>query len=208
LPATEGEIKNSLNPLSVVKGREISPDGQLMDVQAALESVNKFKILRPKFELVTADYQKTSRSSNERQPEMNGPNDINGVRKLEDKRSLVFQQELINGRKWDSVEELEHIARRASCGDRRYVIEAVHQIPPVSVELFFCFDSICFRCIQVSYSFRPTKWIELVVVAMCLHRTSGHHSSKWPDDPHLPRPLTIRPSKFFFHSFFNWICVT
>ncbi|XP_046655986.1 unconventional myosin-XV-like isoform X2 [Daphnia pulicaria] len=130
LPATEGEIKNSLNPLSVVKGREISPDGQLMDVQAALESVNKFKILRPKFELVTADYQKTSRSSNERQPEMNGPNDINGVRKLEDKRSLVFQQELINGRKWDSVEELEHIARRASCGDRRYVIEAVHQIPP------------------------------------------------------------------------------
>ncbi|XP_046454243.1 unconventional myosin-XV-like isoform X3 [Daphnia pulex] len=130
LPAAQGEIQNSLNPLSVVKGREVSPDGQPRDVQAAPEGINKFRILRPKFELVTADYQKTSKSSNERPSELNGPNDINGVRKLEDKRSLVFQQELINGRKWDSVEELEHIARRASCGDRRYVIEAVHQIPP------------------------------------------------------------------------------
>jgi hypothetical protein len=60
--------------------------------------------------------------------------------------------------------------------------------------IFFLFVSMRFN---VSYSSRPTKWIELVVAVICLHRIRGHHSLKRPNDPHLPRPLTIRCSKNF-----------
>ena len=134
----EEEIQDLSNPLSIFKGRErsVSPVRQLRDVKASPGSIGKLKIsseMRAKLELVTIAHQATSKpSGNEKTVELNGRNETGGVRKLEDNRRLMLQQQL-SGRKWDSVEEVERITRRASCEDRSDLIKAVHQRPPVSV---------------------------------------------------------------------------
>ena len=133
----EEEIQDLSNPLSIFKGRErsVSPVRQLRDVKASPGSIGKLKIsseMRAKLELVTIAHQATSKPSNEKTVELNGRNETGGVRKLEDNRRLMLQQQL-SGRKWDSVEEVERITRRVSCEDRSDLIKAVHQRPPVSV---------------------------------------------------------------------------
>ena len=133
----EEEIQDLSNPLSIFKGRErsVSPVRQLKDVKASPGSIGKLKIsseMRAKLELVTIAHQATSKPSNEKTVELNGRNETGGVRKLEDNRRLMLQQQL-SGRKWDSVEEVERITRRVSCEDRSDLIKAVHQRPPVSV---------------------------------------------------------------------------
>ncbi|XP_046641646.1 unconventional myosin-XV-like isoform X4 [Daphnia pulicaria] len=133
-PKPEEEIQDSSNALSIFKGRErsVSPVRQLRDVKASPGSIGKLKIsseMRAKLELVTIAHQATSKPSNERSPEPNGRTETGGVRKLEDNRRLMLQQQL-SGRKWDSVEEVERITRRASCEERSDLIKAVHQRPP------------------------------------------------------------------------------
>ncbi|EFX88395.1 hypothetical protein DAPPUDRAFT_191611 [Daphnia pulex] len=108
----EEEIQDSSNALSIFKGRErsVSPVRQLRDVKASPGSIGKLKIsseMRAKLELVTIAHQATSKPSNERSPEPNGRTETGGVRKLEDNRRLMLQQQL-SGRKWDSVEESIH----------------------------------------------------------------------------------------------------
>lgn len=133
---TDEDVNDSSNPISMFKTRErsVSPVRQLRDVKATPGSIGKLKIsseMRAKLELVTIAHQATSKPLNERPSELNDRVETGGVRKLEDNRRLMLQQQL-SGRKWDTVEEVERITRRVSCDDRADLIKAVHQRPPVS----------------------------------------------------------------------------
>lgn len=129
---SKGEEENeSPKPLSVFKSRERSPSPvrQLRDVKAP-GSIGKLKIsseMRAKLELVTIAHTSKPLTAT---PEVNGRNEPGGVRKLEDNRRLMLQQQL-GGRKWDTVEEVERITRRASSEDRSDLIKAIHQRTPV-----------------------------------------------------------------------------
>lgn len=131
---TDDDVNESSNPISMFKHRErsVSPVRQLRDVKATPGSIGKLKIsseMRAKLELVTIAHQATTKPSNERPPELNDRAETGGVRKLEDNRRLMLQQQL-SGRKWDTVEEVERITRRVSCDERTDLIKAVHQRPP------------------------------------------------------------------------------
>jgi hypothetical protein len=157
-PKPEEEIQDSSNALSIFKGRErsVSPVRQLRDVKASPGSIGKLKIsseMRAKLELVTIAHQATSKPSNERSPEPSGRTETGGVRKLEDNRRLMLQQQL-SGRKWDSVEEVERITRRASCEERSDLIKAVHQRPPVRDEYYY------FVSVSVSFYFKCFIFIQ------------------------------------------------
>ncbi len=73
--------------------------------------------MRAKLELVTVAHGESSNRP-AGQPQSTEPERNSGVvRKLEENRRLMLQQQLA-GRKWDSVEEVERITRRAQSEDR------------------------------------------------------------------------------------------
>lgn len=121
------------SPKFTVKNRErsASPVRQLREVSKAPGSIGKLKIsseMRAKLELVTIGHSSKPSATTKEAP--NGRVEPVGVRKLEDNRRLMLQQQL-GGRKWDTVEEVERITRRASSEDRSDLIKAVHNRTPV-----------------------------------------------------------------------------
>lgn len=143
---SKGEEENEPPKLSVFKGRDrsISPIRQPREVNKAPGSIGKLKIsseMRAKLELVTIAH--TSKPSSAA-TESNGRSETGGVRKLEDNRRLMLQQQL-GGRKWDTVEEVERITRRASSEDRSDLIKAIHHRTPVSqVSILVCLNELLF----------------------------------------------------------------
>lgn len=112
--------------------RERSPSPVRPQKDKPAGSIGKLKIsseMRAKLELVTIAHPANRSSS---QPPPNAPVGKQEVKKLEDHRRLMLQQQL-GGRKWDSVEEVERITRRAVSEDRvtsgSDLIKAVHQRP-------------------------------------------------------------------------------
>lgn len=193
---TDDDVNESSNPISMFKHRErsVSPVRQLRDVKATPGSIGKLKIsseMRAKLELVTIAHQATTKPSNERPPELNDRAETGGVRKLEDNRRLMLQQQL-SGRKWDTVEEVERITRRVSCDERTDLIKAVHQRPPVSDRLSCVLSIQSFQCLFCMCPPRLIRWIELVEVVTCLHPIRDRLSSKRLSSGHLLlQPLII-----------------
>ena len=204
------EERESPKPLTAFKSRErsVSPVRQPRDAKAP-GSIGKLKIsseMRAKLELVTINH--TARPSGAGPGESNGGRggEGTGVRKLEDNRRLMLQQQL-GGRKWDTVEEVERITRRASSEDRADLIKAVHQRTPVCFltarSLFFCVPVrlINFN-VRLFFKFyfhpsRPTRWRGLVAAVISRHRTRDRLSSKRQSNArHRHRRPTIRCSKF------------
>jgi myosin-15 len=137
---SKGEEENEppAKPITMFKGRErsVSPVRPLRDVKTTPGSIGKLKIsseMRAKLELVTIAH--AAKPSGPPSAETNGRGEVVGVRKLEDNRRLMLQQQL-SGRKWDTVEEVERITRRASSEDRSDLIKAIHQRSPVCFRLF------------------------------------------------------------------------
>ena len=134
--AEEPPQKPATPPSPGIKRRDRSPSPVLRpqikpEVSKAPGSIGKLKIsseMRAKLELMTItqlDAPSTGRSpsgssgalaTSSSTEQLNDAK--NGdIRKLEDHRRLMLQQQLA-GRKWDSVEEVERITRRASSEDR------------------------------------------------------------------------------------------
>ena len=201
---SKGEEENEpVKPITMFKsGRErsVSPVRPLRDVKTTPGSIGKLKIsseMRAKLELVTIAH---SAKPTAGPAETNGRGEVVGVRKLEDNRRLMLQQQL-GGRKWDTVEEVERITRRASSEDRSDLIKAIHQRSPVC---FFFVSLLVFeiptnrKCSICFHSPRPIKLRGLVVAATSLRRTRDLHSSRRPSsDPHLRQPPTIQCSKYW-----------
>lgn len=131
--ANEEQEEESPKPAAKNRERSVSPVRQLREVSKAPGSIGKLKIsseMRAKLELVTISHN-TKSSTSPKDASNNGRVEPVGIRKLEDNRRLMLQQQL-GGRKWDTVEEIERITRRASSEDRSDLIKAVHNRTPVN----------------------------------------------------------------------------